>query len=101
MEKYRGRRWPMDYKNLILEKKQGIARITLNRPEVLNAVNNQLLRELISALEDVATDDSVCVVILQGAERTFCAGADLKPIFSSEGEGERFSRVAEMIEVMD
>ena len=91
----------MDYKNLILEKKQGIARITLNRPEVLNAVNNQLLRELISALEDVATDDSVGVVILQGAGRAFCAGADLKSLFGSGGEGERFSRIAEMIEVMD
>lgn len=91
----------MDYENLILEKKQGIARITLNRPELLNAINNQLLRELISALEDIATDDSVGVVILKGAGRAFCAGADLKSMFDSGGEGERFSRIAEMIEVMD
>ncbi len=91
----------MDYEDLILEKKQGIAWITLNRPEVLNAVDNQLLRELISTLEDVEEDDSVGVVILKGAGRAFCAGADLKSMFGSEGEGERFSRIAEMIEVMD
>jgi len=91
----------MDYKNLILEKKEGIAEIILNRPEVLNAVDNQLLRELLSALEDVAIDDNVDVVILKGIGRAFCAGADLNSMFGSGGEGEHFSRVAEMIEVMD
>lgn len=68
----------MDYENIIYEKKDSIARITLNRPQVLNALSPQLLLELETALKDIAGDDSVGVVVLTGAGRAFSAGVDIK-----------------------
>jgi len=55
-----------------------IARIVLNRPQVLNALNTHMGHELIDVLKTLETDDAVRVVILTGAGRAFCAGADLK-----------------------
>jgi len=69
----------MTYNNIILEKKNGIARIVLNRPP-LNILNEELLSELMAALDEVEKDDSVNVVILTGAGRAFSAGRDLKGI---------------------
>lgn len=61
------------------EKGGGRATITLNRPEALNAVNQDVLTELNRALKDASWDDGVGVVVLTGAgERAFCTGADLK-----------------------
>lgn len=54
--------------------------LTLNRPERLNAFNNQLVADLGSALRDAATDPGVSVIMLTGAGRAFSAGADLKEI---------------------
>src|SRR5262245_7074009 len=56
----------------------GILTLTLNRPEVLNALNAPLLAELRSALAAAASDDAVGVVVLRGAGRGFCAGGDLR-----------------------
>ena len=55
----------------------GVATVTLNRPERLNAVTSVLLRELIAAFDDADADDAVRAVIVTGAGRAFCAGADL------------------------
>lgn len=70
----------MTYKKIILEKKNAIAKITLNKPHTLNAIDEELLSELIVALGDVEKDDSVNVVILTGAGRAFSAGRDLSGI---------------------
>ena len=66
------------YHHVLLEKdvKTRIARLTLNRPEKRNALNGQTMDELGDALEDVEADDSIRVLILTGAGRSFCAGGD-------------------------
>lgn len=56
----------------------GVAHITLNRPERLNASNRELSRGLNDAFDRAAADTEVCVVLLSGAGRAFCAGADLR-----------------------
>ncbi len=72
----------MSYQYLILEKSEGIATVTLNRPEALNALNAQLRWEIVKALEECGDDEAVRVVVIKGAGRAFCAGDDLKEIAS-------------------
>lgn len=67
----------MAYKNLTLDKEGGALRITLNRPDVLNALTLELLGELAQALRDEAASEDVRAVLITGAGRGFCAGADL------------------------
>jgi enoyl-CoA hydratase/carnithine racemase len=62
---------------ILYEKKEGIARLTINRPAAYNALTAETLREMIVALRDAAADESVAVVVLTGAgEKAFCAGGD-------------------------
>jgi enoyl-CoA hydratase len=69
----------MDFKFIVYEKSEGIATITLNRPEALNAFSKEVVSEVLQALEDIRSDESVRVVILTGAgEKAFSAGADIK-----------------------
>jgi len=69
----------MDFKLIIYEKSEGIATITLNRPEALNAFSKEVVEEILQALEDIRRDENVRVVILTGAgEKAFSAGADIK-----------------------
>ncbi len=82
----------MNYETIILEKKGNIATITLNRPERLNATTSQMHEELVNALTDVDEDDEMRVLVLTGAGRAFCAGADLGR--RSEGTEERRTRPA-------
>lgn len=66
------------YKNIKTEIEGQIAIVSLNRPQVLNALNHELMSELADALEGFDRDDSVRVIILTGSERAFAAGADIK-----------------------
>jgi enoyl-CoA hydratase len=69
----------MEFKYIIYEKSGGIATITLNRPEALNAFSKEVIEEILKALEDVKADENTRVVILTGAgEKAFSAGADIK-----------------------
>ena len=74
------------YETLIVEKERGRARITLNRPEKLNALSRRLQSELGQAMWDADRDDRVNSVILRGAGRSFCAGYDLTPDRVRAGE---------------
>jgi len=65
---------------LLEAKREGIATFVLNRPDRLNALNNELATALNEALGRVAEDDSVSVVVITGAGRAFCAGGDLAAI---------------------
>jgi enoyl-CoA hydratase/carnithine racemase len=77
----------MDFKNIVLEKKDGIARIMFNRPDALNALDVATLREAQKALDEVRNDDSVGVVVLTGIGRAFSAGVDLKSVGGKRLEG--------------
>jgi len=67
-----------EYNNLLVEKSEGIAVVTVNRPKALNALNSETLRELIDAFGKLDRDDEVQAVILTGAgEKAFVAGADI------------------------
>jgi enoyl-CoA hydratase len=69
----------MEFKHILYEKSEAIATITLNRPDVLNAISNEVIEEVLQALEDIRNDESIRVVILTGAgEKAFSAGADIK-----------------------
>lgn len=68
----------MEYDRIILEKKDRIAKITLNRPKELNAIDKETHLQLQAAFKDIEADPEVRVVIITGAGRAFCAGADLK-----------------------
>ena len=58
----------------------GVATITLNRPETLNAMNNDLMCGIRDSIGRVVADESIRVVVLTGTGRGFCAGADLGPV---------------------
>lgn len=68
----------MKYETIKLEKKNGMAKIILNRPEAKNAMSGQLLKELLSAFQELKEDESTGVVFVKGAGNDFCAGLDLK-----------------------
>ena len=72
----------MGFETILYDKKGHVARITLNRPDALNAINRTMVTELGKALDDSDTDRDVRVVVITGAGRAFCSGADLK--FASE-----------------
>jgi enoyl-CoA hydratase/carnithine racemase len=66
-----------EYQFIETQRRKGALEITLNRPEVLNAINEQMAAEIIDAMSAVEMDRRILAVILQGNERSFCAGADL------------------------
>lgn len=67
----------MSYQTILVEQAQRIATITLNRPEVLNALNDQLINELLHALQAYDANPDINVIILKGNEKAFAAGADV------------------------
>jgi enoyl-CoA hydratase len=83
----------MEFKNLLMENASGVATLTINRPQVLNALNSEVLSELACAFYELEYDPEVKVVVLTGAgEKAFVAGADIKEMSAmSSFEGHRFA----------
>ena len=87
-----------DYTQILVDKSEGIATVTLNRPEKMNAFTGTMMNEIIAAMDDIDADDDVRAVIFTGAgDRAFCAGADLTP----EGGGRVFSDPTEVSDLSD
>ena len=74
----------MKYRNVILKIEGAVATITLNRPEKLNAINDEMFRELLDALDEVRQDGDSLVVVIKGAGRAFSAGQDLSGVGTDE-----------------
>ncbi len=68
----------MPYETILTEKRGPVGLVTLNRPQARNALNNQLLHELMDALEAFEGDPSISVMVITGNEKAFAAGADIK-----------------------
>jgi enoyl-CoA hydratase len=89
----------MTFDNLLLARDGAVAVVTLNRPKVLNALNNQTLAELASCMTALKADDSVRAIILTGAgEKSFVAGADINELAAlSPVEGQAHARRGQLI----
>lgn len=74
----------MEFETIIFEKKEGVGRFILNRPEAMNALNNKMREELISAIEETEKDIEIRVLVITGKGRAFCAGGDVKGMGTQE-----------------
>jgi enoyl-CoA hydratase/carnithine racemase len=84
----------MSYNTIIYEVEDRILTLTLNRPEILNAFNREMLSEMVDAFDRADADDEVRAIIVTGAGRAFCAGADLSAgvdTFNADGREDRES----------
>jgi enoyl-CoA hydratase/carnithine racemase len=76
-ERRRQETLPMPYETLLTDLSDSIFTITINRPEKLNALNTTMIHEFIAAIDVADADDAARAIIVTGAGRAFCAGADL------------------------
>lgn len=83
----------LEYNTLLLEKKNGVGKLTINRPKNLNALNKEVLVELTQVLKAIEKDEDIQVLIVTGAgEKAFVAGADIKEMKDKNAiEGRDFS----------
>src|SRR5690348_13815694 len=77
-----------DLQNVLVEHDESVVTLTMNRPDVLNAINTLMLQELTEAVEAAAHDDTIRCVVLAGAGRAFGTGQDLTEFGSSHASGE-------------
>lgn len=68
----------MSFENVIVEKQDAVAILTLNRPKALNALCAALIKDLGDALDQLEADEAISVIVLTGSEKAFAAGADIK-----------------------
>ena len=82
----------MELKNVILEKEEHLAIVTINRPKALNALNSETLKDLDTVIEDLEKDSNIYAVILKGAgDKSFVAGADISEMKDlNEEQGKEF-----------
>jgi len=92
----------MEFKQILYDKAQHIATITLNRPDKLNAYSEVMVHEIIAALSDARDDDDIRVVVITGAGRGFCSGGDISRDFEypARYRGHRMESMLEMRENM-
>ncbi len=89
---------------IILEKRDGIATIKINRPDVLNAVNMDIIEGLSRAIDDIEKDSGIRVAIITGVGKSFSAGADIsmfKDLKPAEARNFGFSEITRRLELLD
>ncbi|MFP5330578.1 MAG: enoyl-CoA hydratase-related protein, partial [Alphaproteobacteria bacterium] len=80
-----------DYKTILVEKRGAVTLVTINRPDALNALNSEVLKDLISAFAAYDADESQrCLVLTGSGEKAFAAGADIKEM-QPQGFSEMYS----------
>jgi dihydroxynaphthoic acid synthetase len=90
-----------DYQDILYVPRDGVARVTINRPKVYNAFRGETLREMIDAYHRIKDDCDVGVVVLTGAgDKAFCAGGDVNWEAKGSLEGEAMRLMAELYEAM-
>jgi len=89
------------FENILLEKKDGVAKVTMNRPQALNAISPQVLLELEEAFKDIEKDDTVGVAVLTGAGRAFSAGVDIKGMDETRKESSAATRKRLALDVIE
>ncbi|MHC1565045.1 MAG: enoyl-CoA hydratase/isomerase family protein, partial [Candidatus Syntropharchaeales archaeon] len=89
----------VDFENILYEKADGVATVTLNRPKALNALNTPVMTDVRAAMQDAEADKSIRVVVLTGTgDKAFCAGADIPELQSkSPIEARNWSMWLQMI----
>lgn len=87
----------MTFETILLDKQDGVGLVTLNRPDALNALNNQLLSELGEALLALDADNNIGAIVVTGSEKAFAAGADIKEMaqlsFTEVVKGDKFADI--------
>jgi enoyl-CoA hydratase len=92
----------MAYQNIIFEKEENIAIITFNRPDAMNALNNQTRAEFREAIAAVAADDQIKVLILTGSGKAFVAGSDIKEFNQTTAyDAHNIQRLGGLVEKLD
>ena len=81
----------MSYETILVEQREAVTLVTLNRPQALNALNSQVLAELIAAFAVYDSDDSQHCLVLTGSDKAFAAGADIKEM-QSQGFADMFGK---------
>jgi enoyl-CoA hydratase len=76
-----------NYQTLLYEKEGKIVKLTLNRPDKLNAISVQMRKEIMAAMQEIENDDDVSVTIIKGAGKTFSGGHDLTEVYFRYGAG--------------
>lgn len=74
-----------DYETILVETRGRVGWITLNRPDALNALNSQVMHDVVNAAEGFDSDDSIGAIVITGSERAFAAGADIKEMSDKTG----------------
>jgi enoyl-CoA hydratase len=92
----------MAYENIILEKEDQVAVITFNRSKAMNALNNQTRAEFAQAIQEVAADNEIKVLILTGSGKAFVAGSDIKEFNQTTPfAAHNIQRLGEMVEKLE